>query len=148
MKKLIFAVVGVILVFISFYIGINRPEIVIEDSFRYENSHNKEDLAKCYVNGDKIDFSYIDSIKKIELKDLKRVKDNKEYDNYLKNAGLTDSDISRENIVIFNVKYDVEVKANSKTYKEKSGTYNKKFIVTREGKLTGWKIKEVINIKK
>lgn len=147
MKKLVSVVVIVILVAISFYIGINRPEIVIEDSFRYENSHNKEDLEKCYVNGDKIDFNYIDSIKKIELKDLKRVKDNKEYDNYLKNAGLTDSDISRENIVIFNVKYNVEVN-NSKTYKEKNGTYNKKFIVTREGKLTGWKIKEVININK
>lgn len=148
MKKLVSAVVIVILVAISFYIGINRPEIVIEDSFRYENSHNKEELSKCYVNGEKIDFNYIDSIKKIELKDLKRVKDNKEYNNYLKNSGLTDSDISKEDIVIFNVKYDVEVKANSKMYREKSGTYNKKFIVTRKGKFTGWKIKEIINIKK
>lgn len=147
-KLILILFVAILILAISFISIQNEtaPKRVIKDSVKYKNMQNIDKLQGCYSYDYQGAYRSIDSISNIEsmkIINIELVKDESIYYSYMHNGRASlRTDLSRKDIKIYNVKYDIKYKDDSKAVVS-SGEYLRKYYLLKEGPAGEWKISDV-----
>lgn len=120
------------------------PEEVIENHFEYYNDKNEEKLLSTLTEwyhepNMEWDFSNLESIK---LLNFEEEQDEKQLNTYLTNGRGSINGVSKENVKVFKVKYEVKYKVDGKDGggPMDSGIYEQWYFVIRENEKSPWLI--------
>lgn len=150
-KKLKITVISFVFVLIFSIIFIfiksgNSPESIIKDYIAYMDTQNINKLNSCRTYNYRISNEGLETIKNIEsmkLLDIEAVNDESIYNTYMHNgSGALYHDLSRNDIKIYKVKYDIKYKDDNKSVTD-SGEYIKKYFLIKENGSGKWKINDI-----
>lgn len=150
-KKLKITVIAFVFViifsilFIFIRIG-NSPESVIKDYITYMDTQDINKLNSCRTYNYRLSNEGLETIKNIEsmkLLDIEIINDESVYNTYMYNGnGALYHDLSRNDIKIYKVKYDIKYKDDNKAVTD-SGEYIKRYFLIKENSSRKWKIDDI-----
>lgn len=124
----------------------NKPEMVIKNCIKYEDRQNINKLTSCFSDNYRLSDESIESIKNVanmKLIDLKLVNNESIYNAYIHNGrGTLIDNLSRDDVRIYNVKYYIKYKDDTKSV-DGSGEYSKMYFLIKESNTQKWKIDDI-----
>lgn len=136
-RKNIVIIILIIIIFSGLLLVMNNSsDKVIENSFKYLEANDINNLKKCYSDRYQNTNFNIENIESVELIEKILITDKSEYDNYISRVN------NNENIKIFKVKYELKLK-NEEIGPEPSGVYEKIYYLKKESFWEKWKIDEM-----
>ncbi|MGL4571068.1 MAG: DUF4829 domain-containing protein [Clostridium sp.] len=90
-----------------------NAEDLIKNVFKYKNERNLDLVKSCYNERSQNNNFNLDNIETVELLDIKLSEDKSAYKSYLKNPVLKEFPTSIDELLIYEVKYNIKFKDDS-----------------------------------
>ncbi|BAE84315.1 DUF4829 domain-containing protein [Desulfitobacterium hafniense] len=141
----------IILLFLSLFfsfdkinklIAQNQAKNTIESAFYFKNNKDVESLKNVYSDRYSYSFFKLENINKIDLIEIKLLKNEKNYNIYYNYGRGRINNVDRKNLIIFKVKYNIEYK-DQKIEPVDSGIYEVAYFLIKENNTGNWKIDDV-----
>ncbi|MEG2739683.1 DUF4829 domain-containing protein [Clostridium sp.] len=117
-------------------------EDVIKNVFKYKNERNLDLVKSCYNTRSQNNNFNLDNIETVELIDIKLSEDKSAYKSYLKNPVIKEFPASIDELLIYEVKYNIKFKDDS-LEPINSGTDIKHYYLIKDKISGNWLINDV-----